>query len=131
MRHFISSLLLLITVGCFQTFPKDIVTSPMRLNPEFEVVRASAFSRGLQNSQEPGLSLRVKVSDSIKQRFFKLSPDAKLSLLKSDSTDWITNLLLYEEYGEDAFLYLTTIKTRTDWLPSKAVEVLKWKRFLQ
>ena len=100
-------------------------------NTEFEVWQKSAFTNGLDHPQIPTLTLRVKISETIKSKFFKMTASEKIKMLENDSSDFVTNLLLYEEYKQEAYLYMKIINNRSAWLPIKEQDIEKWKKLLQ
>lgn len=84
--------------------------------------------------ENPGVSvytLKVKVPVEVKETFSKLSKATVIQLLKDTTTDWLTNLLLYEKYKKDAYLFFSIIHTREDWLPIKATEIRFWEANLK
>ena len=115
-----NKLLILSVITCLninfvsgQIKEKDFLLS----NIKFEVYRNSLMTR--PRPKLPGLFLETKLSQDIKDNFNKLSKATVMRLLADTATDWATNLLLYEKYNRDAFLFTTVIKTRKDWLPVK------------
>jgi hypothetical protein len=96
---------------------------------KFEVFRKSLMTR--PKPKLPGLFLETKLSQTVKDNFDKLSKATIMQLLSDTATDWSTNLLLYEKYDRDAYLFTTVIHTRKDWLPVKKSDIAYWKKKLK
>lgn len=93
---------------------------------KFEVFRRSLMTR--PRPKLPGLFLETKLPQSVKDNFNKLSKATIMHLLADTTTDWATNLLLYEKYEKDAYLFTQVIHTRKDWLPLKKSDIAYWKK---
>lgn len=98
---------------------------------KFEVLRHSTEIFNKMNKNPSALYLKVVLPKNVKENFGKLSKTTVLQLLTDTATDWATNLLLYEKYDKDAYLFSTVIKTRKEWLPIKKSEIDYWKRKLK
>lgn len=96
---------------------------------KFEVFRKSLMTR--PKPELPGLFLETKLPQNVKDNFGKLSKATIIQLLTDPATDWATNLLLYEKYQKDAYLFSTVIHTRQDWLPMKKSDIAYWKKKLK
>lgn len=96
---------------------------------KFEVFRRSLMTR--PRPKLPGLFLETKLPKSVKDNFNKLSKTIIMQLLADSTTDWATNLLLYEKYNRDAYLFFTVIHARKDWLPMKKSDIAHWKKKLK
>ncbi|MDJ1493713.1 hypothetical protein QNI19_12290 [Cytophagaceae bacterium DM2B3-1] len=83
------------------------------------------------NKAIPGKYLiHVQVDSTYKKEFMKLGKNKLLELLTDPQTDWATNLLLYDIFKKDAFLWWETgIK---DWkLVIKDEDILYWNSTLK
>jgi len=98
---------------------------------KFEVLRHSTLILKSINKNPSALYLKVVLPQNVKKNFSKLSKATVLQLLTDTATDWATNLLLYDKYERDAFLFSTVIKSRKEWLPIKKSEIDYWKRKLK
>jgi len=83
------------------------------------------------NQKSPELFLEAKLTFEVKNNFDKLSKATIMQLLADTTTDWATNLLLYEKYDRDAYLFSTVIHKRKDWLPVKKSDIAYWKKILK
>jgi hypothetical protein len=108
-----------------QVMKKELLLS----DTKFEVFRRSLMTR--PRPKLPGLFLETKLPQNVKNNFSKLSKATIMQLLADTATDWATNLLLYEKYDRDAYLFSTVIKTRKEWLPVKKSDIAYWKKKLK
>jgi hypothetical protein len=98
---------------------------------KFEVFRHSTAIFDSTNKNPSALYLKVDLPQSVKDNFGKLSKVTIMQLLADTTTDWATNLLLYEKYDREAFLFFTVIHARKDWLPMKKSDIAYWKKKLK
>lgn len=98
---------------------------------KFEVLRHSTAIFDSTNKNPSALYLKVDLPQSVKDNFGKLSKVTIMQLLADTTTDWATNLLLYEKYDRDAYLFFTVIHARKDWLPVKKSDIAYWKKKLK
>lgn len=94
------------------------------------VWRSSNILTDTSNKNPGSLYLKVKSPEAIKDSLKKLSNENVIELLTDSTTDWATNLFLYDFYKKDAFLYFVVIQTRKDWLPTKDCEIKYWRKRL-
>jgi hypothetical protein len=98
---------------------------------KFEVLKHSTAIFDSTNKNPSSLYLKVDLPQNVKDNFSKLSKATIMQLLADTTTDWATNLLLYEKYDRDAYLFFTVIHTRKDWLPVKKSDIAYWKKKLK
>lgn len=110
-----------------QIMGKELILS----NTKFEVLRHSTAIFDSTNKNPSALYLKVDLPQNVKDNFGKLSKATVLQLLADTATDWATNLLLYEKYNRDAYLFFTVIHARKDWLPMKKSDIAYWKKKLK
>ncbi|MES2777610.1 MAG: hypothetical protein V4722_25750 [Bacteroidota bacterium] len=76
--------------------------------------------------------IEVAIPTKQKAKLKLVSSQQWLQWLKSDSTDWAANLILYDLYQRDADIYYGVIKNKKDWLlVGKESEIDYWNRFLE
>jgi hypothetical protein len=98
---------------------------------KFEVLKHSTAIFDSTNKNPSSLYLKVDLPQNVKDNFSKLSKTTIMQLLADTATDWATNLLLYEKYERDAFLFTQVIFSRKDWLPVKKSDIAYWKKKLK
>lgn len=98
---------------------------------KFEILKSSTEVFDDTNKSPSFLYLKVELPRNVKDIFCKLSKATIIQLLRDSVTDWSTNLLLYEKYKKDAYLFSEIIHTRRDWLPIKEKEIAYWKQTLK
>ena len=126
------SLIAYIIMSSSQMAVGQIVEKNLLLsNTKFEVRLHSTAVFGKTNKNPSALYLNVALPQSFKDKFYKLPKATIFQLLSDTTTDWSTNLLLYEKYDKDAFLFSTVIKSRKEWLPIKRSEITYWKQKLR
>lgn len=110
-----------------QTFDKEALFG----NPKFEVCRTSITITDKSNINPGSFYIEVALLQTLKNSFYKLNNKTVWQLLNDSTTDWATNLLLFEKYKKDAYLYFAKIKTREKWLPQKQSDTKYWKKELK
>lgn len=103
----------------------------MLSDTKFEVFKGSTAIFDNANKNPSALYLKVDLPKNVKDNFYKLSKTTIMQLLHDPATDWATNLLLYEKYKKDAYLFLEVIHARKDWLPLKKNDIAYWKKYLK
>lgn len=109
-----------------QIMEKELLLS----NTKFEIFRHSTVIDSA-NKNPSALYLKAELPQNVKDNFSKLSKATILQLLADTATDWATNLLLYEKYERDAYLFTTIIHVRKNWLPMKKADIAYWKKKLK
>ena len=97
----------------------------------FEVFRQSTNVYDTSNKSPAAIYLKTNLPNNLKTEFSKFSKSLIISLLYDSQTDWVTNLLLYEIYKRNAFMYINVIKNRKNWLPIKKNDIKYWKKILK
>ena len=106
---------------------QNIDKSALFGNTKFEVLRKSTSLNDKTNTNPSALYLKVNLSQSVKDSFNKLSSKYIWRLLNDSSTSWTANLLLYEKYEKDAYLFFAVIHSRKEWLPMWKEDLKYWK----
>lgn len=88
--------------------------------------RARSFTERTPTMEYVGIEMNLKTYNS----FLKRSEDFWLSHLRDSSSDWATNLVLYNLYKRDAFIIKHGIKDRNKWMPLKEDDINYWTHFL-
>ncbi len=107
-----------------QNFDKSILNK----NVKFQVWRNSTSITDTSNKNPGFLFLKVDLPEFVKDTLKKLPNEYILKLLNDPATDWATNLFLYDYYEKEAYLFLTAISSRKDWLPIKQSEIKYWRK---
>jgi hypothetical protein len=76
--------------------------------------------------------IQVELSETGKRQLKTLPKTVWITWLQNKSTDWAANLILYDLYQKDAFLYWSLIKKRSAWiLAVKEDDLTHWSNTLK
>ena len=98
---------------------------------KFEVLKKSTSLNDKSNTNLSALYLKVNLSQSVKDSFYKLSSEDIWQFLNDSTTSWTTNILLYEKYEKDAYLFFVKIHRKKDWLPMRNEDLKYWRNKLR
>ncbi len=102
------------------------------LSIRFTVLRTSLQLLDSNRVSPSRNMIQVEMSDTVKIQLKALPKTVWMDWLQNKSTDWAANLILYDLYQKDAFLYWNIIKKRSDWmLAAKEDDLAYWSNTLK
>ena len=80
----------------------------------------------------PKYFIRVDLNGKQRKEVKTLTKDDWMNFLNDNRFDWAANLLLYDMYERDAFLFFGGIKNKERWrLSQKEADIQYWSQYLK
>src|SRR5947209_7344851 len=124
--YIISFLFLILNSVIAQNKTKFLNNSSIR----FEIWRQSLQMIDSNKIISTKYFIEINLNNKQRRILKSLSKKDWIRLLNDNNSDWATNLVLYDIYKKDAFLFNSVLKTRNEWiLSNKSNDISYWKNF--